>query len=44
MKKISIVVPCYNEQDNVEALAAAVKDKFENVEILKKYDYDSALS
>ena len=40
MKKISIVVPCYNEQDNVEALAAAIKDKFENVEILKKYDYD----
>ena len=40
MKKISIVVPCYNEQDNVEALAAAIKDKFENIEILKKYDYE----
>ena len=40
MKKISIVVPCYNEQDNVEALARAVKERFETSEILKKYDYD----
>lgn len=40
MKKISIVVPCYNEQDNVEALASAIKDRFDNSEILKKYDYD----
>ena len=40
MKKISIVVPCYNEQDNVEALARAVKERFETSEILKKYDYE----
>lgn len=40
MKKISIVVPCYNEQDNVVPLSEAVKEKFQNSEILKKYDYE----
>lgn len=28
MKKISIVVPCYNEEENVEALASAIKETF----------------
>ncbi len=39
-KKISIVIPCYNEEENVVAIAKAVKTQFETVEILKKYDYD----
>ncbi len=39
-KKISIVIPCYNEEENVEAIAAAVKEQFETADILKKYDYD----
>ena len=39
-KKISIVIPCYNEQENVAAIAAAVKEQFDTVDILKKYDYD----
>ncbi len=40
MKKISIVVPCFNEQDNVEAIASAIKNQFESSKILKKYDYE----
>ncbi len=39
-KKISIVVPCYNEQENVAGIAAAIKNQFETAEILKKYDYE----
>ncbi len=40
MKKISIVIPCYNEQENVAGIAAAVKNQFDTVEILQKYDYE----
>lgn len=29
MKKISIVVPCYNEEENVEALATAIREMFQ---------------
>ena len=39
-KKISIVIPCYNEEENVAAIASAVKTQFATVDILKKYDYD----
>lgn len=28
MKTISVVVPCYNEEENVEALAAAIRETF----------------
>ena len=32
MKKISVVVPCYNEEENVEAMAEAIKKDFtENI-------------
>ena len=39
-KKISIVIPCYNEQENVAAIAASVKEQFDTAEILKKYEYE----
>ena len=39
-KKISIVIPCYNEQDNVGPISAKVREQFETVDILKKYDYE----
>ncbi|NDV64458.1 glycosyltransferase family 2 protein [Bacteroides sp. 224] len=35
-KKISIVTPCYNEEENVEELSKAVKSIFENL----NYDYE----
>ena len=37
MKKISVVVPCYNEEENVEALAAAITEEFRK---LPQYDYE----
>lgn len=37
MKKISIVTPCYNEQENVEDLYQAVKKIFNS---LNKYEYE----
>ncbi len=39
-KTISIVVPCYNEQDNVGPLSAAIKKQFETVPLLQKYNYE----
>lgn len=36
-KKISIVTPCYNEEDNVEKLYRAVKAEFKTLE---NYDYE----
>ncbi|HXH73860.1 MAG TPA: glycosyltransferase family 2 protein [Bacteriovoracaceae bacterium] len=36
-KLISIVTPCYNEEDNVEGLYAAVKAQFQKI---GKYDYE----
>ena len=38
MKKISIMVPCYNEEDNVVPLSQALIQMFE--EDLPQYDYD----
>lgn len=38
MKKISILVPCYNEEENVVPLSAAIINQFE--EFLSKYDYE----
>ena len=38
MKTISIVVPCYNEEENVEALYQAIKDVFHRD--LKNYHYE----
>lgn len=37
-KKISIVIPCYNEEDNIEAIAKAVGDIFKNE--LERYAYE----
>lgn len=37
-KKISIMIPCYNEVENVELMAMAVKNVME--ESLSQYDYD----
>jgi len=37
-KKISVVIPTYNEQDNVEAIYAAVTEQFEKN--LNKYGYE----
>ncbi len=38
MKKISIVIPCYNEQDNVEHICKAVVELFDKE--LLGYDYE----
>lgn len=38
MKTISIVVPCYNEEDNVEALADALREMFKRD--LEDYGYE----
>ena len=37
MKKVSIMVPCYNEQENVEAISEAI---IKQMEALPQYDYD----
>ena len=36
-KKVSILVPCYNEEENVEAISNAI---IEQMEKLSKYDYE----
>jgi len=38
MKKISIVIPCYNEEENVKAISGAVVSLFERE--LSAYDYE----
>lgn len=38
MKKISVLLPCYNEEENVEAISRAVIEQFE--EHLPQYDYE----
>lgn len=38
MKKISIMIPCYNEVENVEAISRAVVDIFQDK--LSQYDYE----
>ena len=37
MKKVSIVVPCYNEEENVELIAKAIIKQFEEI---NKYNYE----
>lgn len=37
MKKISVLIPCYNEEENVEMISEAV---IEQLEKLKDYDYE----
>ena len=38
MKKISILIPCYNEVENVDLMAAAVENVLQ--EALSQYDYE----
>lgn len=38
MKKISILIPCYNEEDNVRPMSKAIADLFEGE--LSNYDYE----
>ena len=38
MKKVSILIPCYNEQENVVPMSNAIRDLFEGE--LKEYDYE----
>jgi len=37
MKKISVLIPCYNEEENVIPISEAVKKQLDS---LKKYDYE----
>lgn len=39
-KKISIVVPCYNEEQNVRLMADAIGKQFSEHEVLRALDYD----
>lgn len=38
MKKVSILIPCYNEEENVVPMSNAIRDMFEKN--LPKYDYE----
>ena len=38
MKKISIITPCYNEEDGLYACTNSIKELFNNE--LKSYDYE----
>ena len=38
MKKISVLIPCYNEQENVVAISKAVENILMNE--LSSYDYE----
>ena len=40
MKKISIVVPCYNEEENVEPISEAI---IQQIEKLQNYTYELVL-
>jgi len=37
MKKVSIMIPCYNEEENIEAITSAVRDQMEQ---LPQYDWE----
>ena len=36
-KKVSIMIPCYNEEENIEAITSAVRDQMEQ---LSQYDWE----
>ena len=36
-KKVSIMIPCYNEEENIEAITSAVRDQMEQ---LPQYDWE----
>ena len=36
-KKVSVMIPCYNEEENIEAITSAVADQMEQ---LPQYDYE----
>lgn len=38
MKKVSILIPCYNEQENVRPMSEAIVNLFQKT--LSKYDYE----
>ena len=38
MKKISVMIPCYNEEENVVPMSRAIADIFR--EQLPEYDYE----
>ena len=38
MKKISVLIPCFNESDNVIPISEAIIDEFANY--LPSYDYE----
>ena len=38
MKKISILIPCYNEEENIREIAKAVEEQFEKE--LPAYNYE----
>lgn len=39
MKKVSVLIPCYNEKENVVPMSEAIVDMFEN-QLNNKYDYE----
>ena len=39
MKKVSVLIPCYNENENVVPMSEAIADMFEN-QLNNKYDYE----
>ena len=38
MKKVSVLIPCYNEEDNVEPMSEAITELFEKQ--LTQYDWE----
>ena len=38
MKKISVLVPCYNEEENIEEMVKAIEEQFEKY--LSIYEYE----
>ena len=44
MKKITVMIPCYNEVENVGPISKAIINIFETDERLKKYDFEILFS
>lgn len=38
MKKISVLVPCYNEEENIEEITNAIEEQFKKY--LSNYEYE----